>query len=215
MPKATMKFDLPEEFHEFQYATRGKDWMSVVDDMATWLKRKMDEPTMAASHFSKAHDMLFEIQSDYGLSVHVDGGEVSQEKKEPESFLCNHCGVFHPSGYYHQKEEGCEAVTAEVSGGAFGPQPALKSEPDSIYNVNGQTDLVCRQDGVHSAAGPLPPKEVITFCHGFHCVPQETMEANRKLLEEAKELADPDHIGFDDDKGRRHIIVGLLARIKI
>lgn len=84
MPKVTVTYDLPEEFTDFQYALRGRDWAAIVDDMIKWLKAQAvkSKDREAADAYDLACTVLWDIQANYGLSAWIDGGEV---KQTPES----------------------------------------------------------------------------------------------------------------------------------
>ena len=71
--KAILKFNLPEEDHEFQMATQGSNFHSVLWDMDQYLRAKikyasddMSDDTLKA--FEKSRSQLHELMGDYNVS---------------------------------------------------------------------------------------------------------------------------------------------------
>jgi hypothetical protein len=61
---ATLTFQLPEERFDFDCATKGRDWRSVVSDLDEDLRQKVKHGDSPGS-FAEAREMLHDLLRDY------------------------------------------------------------------------------------------------------------------------------------------------------
>ena len=73
--KATLKFNLPEEQTEFNFATQGSDWWNVCWDMDQWLRQQykyMPDEEYSQEKleaYVEVRDKLLELINNNGLDL--------------------------------------------------------------------------------------------------------------------------------------------------
>ena len=71
MPKAILRFNLPDENEEFKYAQNGVQYAIVVEEMHQYLRAKLKYEDLSEDHYKiyeSIRTKLYELMNDRGLS---------------------------------------------------------------------------------------------------------------------------------------------------
>ena len=72
MPKATLEFELPEEYEEFTNACKVYDWINAIHTFDQWLRKKLKYEELSDEEdaiYQKVREELWNQLSEWGVSV--------------------------------------------------------------------------------------------------------------------------------------------------
>ena len=72
--EAVLKFNLPDDQHDFDCAIQGGDWMCAMHTLDQWLRSQIKHPPQGMSDdtytaFEQSRDQLHEILQEIGLKL--------------------------------------------------------------------------------------------------------------------------------------------------